>query len=85
MMAVLKEDDPRLVQLQENASSLSQLSTQTVFSMLDHLTQWGRHRLQSLSTAKTSGRHAREQTQTPGQILARRFTALKSDYYSLLY
>ncbi|KAL6468384.1 hypothetical protein MHYP_G00240610 [Metynnis hypsauchen] len=65
MMAVLQEDDPRLAQLQENASSLSQLSTQTVFSMLDHLTQWGRHRLQTLSTAKTSGRHARDQTQTP--------------------
>uniref|UniRef100_A0AAR2K244 Serine/threonine-protein kinase ATR n=1 Tax=Pygocentrus nattereri TaxID=42514 RepID=A0AAR2K244_PYGNA len=57
MMAVLQEDDPRLAQLQENASSLSQLSTQTVFSMLDHLTQWGRHKLQTLSTAKTSGRH----------------------------
>uniref|UniRef100_A0AAR2J3F0 Serine/threonine-protein kinase ATR n=1 Tax=Pygocentrus nattereri TaxID=42514 RepID=A0AAR2J3F0_PYGNA len=56
MMAVLQEDDPRLAQLQENASSLSQLSTQTVFSMLDHLTQWGRHKLQTLSTAKTSGR-----------------------------
>uniref|UniRef100_A0A8B9RAG0 Serine/threonine-protein kinase ATR n=1 Tax=Astyanax mexicanus TaxID=7994 RepID=A0A8B9RAG0_ASTMX len=59
MMAVLKEDDPRLARLQENASSLSQLSTQTIFSMLDHLTQWGRYRLQTLSTAKTSGRHAR--------------------------
>uniref|UniRef100_A0A3B1KAQ1 Serine/threonine-protein kinase ATR n=1 Tax=Astyanax mexicanus TaxID=7994 RepID=A0A3B1KAQ1_ASTMX len=55
MMAVLKEDDPRLARLQENASSLSQLSTQTIFSMLDHLTQWGRYRLQTLSTAKTSG------------------------------
>uniref|UniRef100_A0A3B4CRJ6 Serine/threonine-protein kinase ATR n=1 Tax=Pygocentrus nattereri TaxID=42514 RepID=A0A3B4CRJ6_PYGNA len=64
MMAVLQEDDPRLAQLQENASSLSQLSTQTVFSMLDHLTQWGRHKLQTLSTAKTSGRHTRDQTQT---------------------
>uniref|UniRef100_A0AAR2KSQ3 Serine/threonine-protein kinase ATR n=1 Tax=Pygocentrus nattereri TaxID=42514 RepID=A0AAR2KSQ3_PYGNA len=49
MMAVLQEDDPRLAQLQENASSLSQLSTQTVFSMLDHLTQWGRHKLQTLN------------------------------------
>uniref|UniRef100_A0A672LJ32 Serine/threonine-protein kinase ATR n=1 Tax=Sinocyclocheilus grahami TaxID=75366 RepID=A0A672LJ32_SINGR len=54
MMAVLKEGDPRLVRLQENASSLSQLSTQTVFSMLDHLTQWSRHKLQSLSTNKSS-------------------------------
>uniref|UniRef100_A0A8C2HF54 Serine/threonine-protein kinase ATR n=1 Tax=Cyprinus carpio TaxID=7962 RepID=A0A8C2HF54_CYPCA len=63
MMAVLKEGDPRLVRLQENASSLSQLSTQTVFSMLDHLTQWSRHKLQSLSTNKRPGKHAREQPQ----------------------
>uniref|UniRef100_A0A8C2EDE4 Serine/threonine-protein kinase ATR n=1 Tax=Cyprinus carpio TaxID=7962 RepID=A0A8C2EDE4_CYPCA len=60
MMAVLKEGDPRLVRLQENASSLSQLSTQTVFSMLDHLTQWSRHKLQSLSTNKRPGKHARD-------------------------
>ncbi|TST47705.1 Serine/threonine-protein kinase ATR [Bagarius yarrelli] len=60
IMAVLKEDEPRLSQLQENASSLVQLSTQTVFSMLDHLTQWGRHKLQTLSTAKSSGRQSRE-------------------------
>ncbi|XP_066508582.1 serine/threonine-protein kinase ATR-like [Hoplias malabaricus] len=65
MMAVLKEDDPRLTQLQENASSLSQLSTQTVFSMLDHLTQWGRHKLQTLSSTKTSGHHSKEQKDTP--------------------
>uniref|UniRef100_A0A8C2EHU4 Serine/threonine-protein kinase ATR n=1 Tax=Cyprinus carpio TaxID=7962 RepID=A0A8C2EHU4_CYPCA len=64
MMAVLKEGDPRLVRLQENASSLSQLSTQTVFSMLDHLTQWSRHKLQSLSTNKRPGKHAREQPQS---------------------
>uniref|UniRef100_A0A671M5G3 Serine/threonine-protein kinase ATR n=1 Tax=Sinocyclocheilus anshuiensis TaxID=1608454 RepID=A0A671M5G3_9TELE len=60
MMAVLKEGDPRLVRLQENASSLSQLSTQTVFSMLDHLTQWSRHKLQSLSTNKRPGKHNSE-------------------------
>ncbi|XP_060762548.1 serine/threonine-protein kinase ATR isoform X2 [Neoarius graeffei] len=60
IMGVLKEDEPHLSQLQENASSLAQLSTQTVFSMLDHLTQWGRYRLQTLSTAKTSGRQNRE-------------------------
>ncbi|XP_047662216.1 serine/threonine-protein kinase ATR isoform X3 [Tachysurus fulvidraco] len=57
IMAVLKEDEPRL---QENASSLAQLSTQTVFSMLDHLTQWGRYRLQTLSTAKSSSRQNRD-------------------------
>lgn len=32
---------------QETASSLSQLSTQTVFSMVSHLTQWSRHILYS--------------------------------------
>ncbi|XP_056112994.1 serine/threonine-protein kinase ATR isoform X2 [Rhinichthys klamathensis goyatoka] len=63
IMAVLKEGDPRLLRLQDNASSLSQLSTQTVFSMLDHLTQWSRHKLQSLSTNKRSGKHGREQPQ----------------------
>ncbi len=63
MMAVLKEGDPRLLRLQDNASSLSQLSTQTVFSMLDHLTQWSRHKLQSLSASKRPGKHAREQPQ----------------------
>uniref|UniRef100_A0AAY5EBA3 Serine/threonine-protein kinase ATR n=1 Tax=Electrophorus electricus TaxID=8005 RepID=A0AAY5EBA3_ELEEL len=55
IMAVLKEDDMRLSRLQEHASGLCQLSTQTVFSVLDHLTQWGRHKLQTLSAAKSSG------------------------------
>uniref|UniRef100_A0AAY4APV8 Serine/threonine-protein kinase ATR n=1 Tax=Denticeps clupeoides TaxID=299321 RepID=A0AAY4APV8_9TELE len=64
IMAVLKEDDQRVSQLQEAASSLSQLSTQTVFSMLDHLTQWSRHKLQSLSGTKSSSRSACEQLQT---------------------
>uniref|UniRef100_A0AAY5ESI2 Serine/threonine-protein kinase ATR n=1 Tax=Electrophorus electricus TaxID=8005 RepID=A0AAY5ESI2_ELEEL len=54
IMAVLKEDDMRLSRLQEHASGLCQLSTQTVFSVLDHLTQWGRHKLQTLSAAKSS-------------------------------
>lgn len=73
IMAVLKEGDPRLARLQENASSLSQLSTQTVFSMLDHLTQWSRHKLQSLSTNKRSGKHAREQPQPHAMGEFRRF------------
>uniref|UniRef100_A0A673FQK8 Serine/threonine-protein kinase ATR n=1 Tax=Sinocyclocheilus rhinocerous TaxID=307959 RepID=A0A673FQK8_9TELE len=71
MMAVLKEGDPRLVRLQENASSLSQLSTQTVFSMLDHLTQWSRHKLQSLSTNKRPGKHARDEYQSVVAFLNR--------------
>ncbi|XP_076149495.1 serine/threonine-protein kinase ATR isoform X1 [Alosa pseudoharengus] len=52
IMAVIKEDDQRLSRLQETTSSLSQLSTQTVFSMLDHLTLWGRHMMQSLRRNK---------------------------------
>ncbi|KAM9356452.1 serine/threonine-protein kinase ATR isoform 2-T2 [Pholidichthys leucotaenia] len=44
ILAVLTEDDGRGGgRVQETASSLSQLSTQTVFSMLSHLTQWSRH------------------------------------------
>ncbi|XP_070697802.1 serine/threonine-protein kinase ATR [Pempheris klunzingeri] len=44
MLAVLTEGDgPGGGRCQETASSLSQLSIQTVFSMLSHLTQWSRH------------------------------------------
>ncbi|KAM7403386.1 hypothetical protein PAMA_004031 [Pampus argenteus] len=45
MLAVLTEGDGRgSGRDQEAASSLSQLSTQTVFSMLSHLMQWSRHK-----------------------------------------
>lgn len=87
IMAVLKEGDPRLARLQENASSLSQLSTQTVFSMLDHLTQWSRHKLQSMSTNKRSGKHAREQPppQTMGVFKRyKRLEANKNDFCNVL-
>uniref|UniRef100_UPI0037E75C66 serine/threonine-protein kinase ATR n=1 Tax=Semicossyphus pulcher TaxID=241346 RepID=UPI0037E75C66 len=48
MLAVLTEGDGRGGgRGQETASSLSQLSIQTVFSMLSHLTQWSRHILYS--------------------------------------
>uniref|UniRef100_A0AAQ5YK84 Serine/threonine-protein kinase ATR n=1 Tax=Amphiprion ocellaris TaxID=80972 RepID=A0AAQ5YK84_AMPOC len=48
MLAVLTEGDGRGGgRVQDTASSLSQLSTQTVFSMLSHLTQWSRHNLYS--------------------------------------
>uniref|UniRef100_A0A3B4FF58 Serine/threonine-protein kinase ATR n=1 Tax=Pundamilia nyererei TaxID=303518 RepID=A0A3B4FF58_9CICH len=48
MLAVLTEGDGQAEGLaQKTASSLSQLSTQTVFSMLSHLTQWSRHILYS--------------------------------------
>ena len=61
-MAVLKEDDQRSSRLQETTSSLSQLSIQTVFSMLDHLTLWGRHVLQSLRRTKPPVQPNREQS-----------------------
>uniref|UniRef100_H3DQ41 Serine/threonine-protein kinase ATR n=1 Tax=Tetraodon nigroviridis TaxID=99883 RepID=H3DQ41_TETNG len=48
MLAVLTEGDGGgSGRSQETASSLSQLSIQTVFSMLSHLTQWSRHILYS--------------------------------------
>ncbi|XP_067098811.1 serine/threonine-protein kinase ATR [Osmerus mordax] len=50
ILAVLTEGDTRGGLNQETASSLSQLSTQTVFSMLAHLTQWTRHILSSRHT-----------------------------------
>ncbi|XP_075058037.1 serine/threonine-protein kinase ATR [Mixophyes fleayi] len=54
IMAVLKHEDPWVRRLQDNASDLSQLSTQTVFSMLDHLTHWAREKFQALHSEKTS-------------------------------
>ncbi|XP_077344341.1 serine/threonine-protein kinase ATR isoform X2 [Lithobates pipiens] len=59
IMAVLKHEDPGARRLQDNASDLSQLSTQTVFSMLDHLTQWSREKFQVLqaeTSTKSGGR-----------------------------
>uniref|UniRef100_A0A3Q3H1G2 Serine/threonine-protein kinase ATR n=1 Tax=Labrus bergylta TaxID=56723 RepID=A0A3Q3H1G2_9LABR len=47
MLAVLTEGDQEGAHCQGTASSLSQLSIQTVFSMLSHLTQWSRHILYS--------------------------------------
>ncbi|XP_006869932.1 PREDICTED: serine/threonine-protein kinase ATR [Chrysochloris asiatica] len=52
IMAVLKHDDQHTISTQYSASDLCQLSTQTVFSMLDHLTQWARHKFQSLKAEK---------------------------------
>ncbi|KAM3870953.1 serine/threonine-protein kinase ATR [Diretmus argenteus] len=60
MLAVLTEGDARGGgRVQETASSLSQLSTQTVFSMLAHLTQWSRHMLSSKSKPNESGEYQR--------------------------
>uniref|UniRef100_A0A8C9W212 Serine/threonine-protein kinase ATR n=1 Tax=Scleropages formosus TaxID=113540 RepID=A0A8C9W212_SCLFO len=56
IMAVLQEDDFRATPLQDSMSGLSQLSTQTVFSMVDHLTQWSRHKLHTLSATKSDSR-----------------------------
>ncbi|XP_023568719.1 serine/threonine-protein kinase ATR [Octodon degus] len=52
IMAVLEHDDQRNLSTQDSASDLSQLSTQTVFSMLDHLTQWSRNKFQALNAEK---------------------------------
>ncbi|KAG8511432.1 Serine/threonine-protein kinase ATR, partial [Galemys pyrenaicus] len=52
IMAVLKHDDQHTINTQDIASDLCQLSTQTVFSMLDHLTQWKRHKFQALNAEK---------------------------------
>ncbi|XP_069419530.1 serine/threonine-protein kinase ATR [Ovis canadensis] len=52
IMAVLKHDDHHTLSTQDSASDLCQLSTQTVFSMLDHLTQWARHKFQALNAEK---------------------------------
>ncbi|XP_029349910.1 serine/threonine-protein kinase ATR [Echeneis naucrates] len=60
MLAVLTEGDGRGgVRVQETASSLSQLSIQTVFSMLSHLTQWSRHILYSKPKHNESGDYQR--------------------------
>nr|XP_020472290.1 serine/threonine-protein kinase ATR isoform X1 [Monopterus albus] len=60
MLAVLTEGDGRAGgRVQETASSLSQLSTQTVFSMLSHLTQWSRHILYSKPRQSESGEYQR--------------------------
>ncbi|XP_045917946.1 serine/threonine-protein kinase ATR isoform X1 [Micropterus dolomieu] len=60
MMAVLTEGDGRGEGgCQETASSLSQLSIQTVFSMLSHLTQWSRHILYSKPKHNESGEYQR--------------------------
>lgn len=52
IMAVVKHDDQHNLSTQDSASDLCQLSTQTVFSMIDHLTQWSRHKFQALNAEK---------------------------------
>ncbi|XP_028293251.1 serine/threonine-protein kinase ATR [Gouania willdenowi] len=60
MLAVLTEGDRGGAgRIQETASSLSQLSTQTVFSMLSHLTQWSRHILSRKPKLNESGDYQR--------------------------
>ena len=51
-MAVLKHDAQHAISTQASASDRCQLSTQTVFSMLDHLTQWARHKFKALNAEK---------------------------------
>ncbi|XP_055785893.1 serine/threonine-protein kinase ATR-like isoform X1 [Salvelinus fontinalis] len=59
MLAVLTEGDGCGGHVQEAASSLSQLSTQMVFSMLAHLTQWSRHTLLARIKHSESGDYQR--------------------------
>ncbi|KAM4694360.1 serine/threonine-protein kinase ATR [Discoglossus pictus] len=60
IMAVLKYEDSWTRRLQDNASDLSQLSTQTVFSMLDHLTQWARQKFQALNAETSNTKPGRD-------------------------
>ncbi|KAJ7409859.1 hypothetical protein WISP_111676 [Willisornis vidua] len=62
IMAVLKHDDQSTRRLEDSASDLSQLSTQTVFSMLDHLTQWARHKFQILIAEKNTGKSSKDRS-----------------------
>ncbi|XP_014733404.1 PREDICTED: serine/threonine-protein kinase ATR isoform X1 [Sturnus vulgaris] len=62
IMAVLKHDDQSSRRLEDSASDLSQLSTQTVFSMLDHLTQWARHKFQTLIAEKNVGKSSKDRS-----------------------
>ncbi|KAF7243227.1 Serine/threonine-protein kinase atr, partial [Varanus komodoensis] len=56
IMAVLKNDDTCARRCEDSASDLSQLSTQTVFSMLDHLTQWARYKFKRLRAEKAASK-----------------------------
>uniref|UniRef100_A0A8D0L7T3 non-specific serine/threonine protein kinase n=1 Tax=Sphenodon punctatus TaxID=8508 RepID=A0A8D0L7T3_SPHPU len=67
IMAVLKNDDPCTRRLGDSASDMSQLGTQTVFSMIDHLTQWARHKFQMLNAAeKTTNKPGKEKGDLKG-------------------
>ncbi|XP_058044288.1 serine/threonine-protein kinase ATR isoform X2 [Ahaetulla prasina] len=63
IMAVLKNDETCKRRCEDSASDLSHLSTQTVFSMLDHLTQWARYKFQKLSVEKAAGKSNKDLTE----------------------
>nr|XP_008104413.1 PREDICTED: serine/threonine-protein kinase ATR isoform X1 [Anolis carolinensis] len=63
IMAVLKNDDTISRPCEDSASDLSHLSTQTIFSMLDHLTQWARYKFQKLSADKASIKPSKDLTE----------------------
>lgn len=68
IMAVLKHDDQHTINTQYSASDLCQLSTQTVFSMIDHITQWSRHKFQTLHAEKfPPGRSNRDKVDSMGE------------------
>ncbi|KAM3594960.1 uncharacterized protein V6R79_015962 [Siganus canaliculatus] len=85
MLAVLMEGDGQKggERCQETASSLSQLSMQTVFSMLSHLTQWSRHILYAKNKTSESGDYQRVVTflkGIPQDVLAK--ASLQSKAYT---
>nr|XP_046268909.1 serine/threonine-protein kinase ATR [Scatophagus argus] len=84
MLAVLTAGDGQGGgRCQETASSLSQLSIQTVFSMLSHLTQWSRHILYSKPKNSESGDYQRVVAflkGIPQDVLAK--AALRSKAYT---
>ncbi|KAM8833099.1 serine/threonine-protein kinase ATR [Synchiropus picturatus] len=59
MLSVLTEGEGQDAGVQKTTSSLSQLSTQTVFSMLSHLTQWSRHILYTKPKSSEGGDYER--------------------------
>ncbi|XP_072852125.2 serine/threonine-protein kinase ATR [Pogona vitticeps] len=69
IMAVLKNDDTCARRCEDSASDLSHLSTQTVFSMVDHLTQWTRYKFQKLSAEKSASKSNKNhgELQTPSE------------------
>lgn len=65
IMAVLQNGDTG-ARCEDSASDLSHLSTQTIFSMLDHLTQWARYKFQKLSAEKAANKSNKDNVELQG-------------------